>query len=285
MRSPKLFGPLAAAVLTVVAFFPPAPAVAQHGHVSEPSSQSFEPPPPAPPPEPPPPPPPPPEPSAPPPSAPPPEPSAPPSTYTEPSAPPPSTQAEPSAPARTPTDPGTVGRHIPPPSSDARPTDPGTVGRRIPGAVPEPPPPPDNGDDLPFWPPTWADGSFLDDMATYDEAPPSAAMATLQGLVEVQVFVSDAKGKPVAGLKQDDFLLFVDGEAVPVASFYAQTASPAPGTDRATLERLIGLSTFYSLAFAPAHPADGREHRITVVVKGHPGLTVRASERRPAGGS
>lgn len=293
MRSPKLFGPVAVAVLAVVAFLPPAPAAAQHERISAPA-QSVEPASPPPPaaPEPPPPPP-----APEPPPPPPPETSAP-QPY-EPSAQPPSPEpsepaVQPSAPPAPepppealgiPTDPGTAGRRIsieplPPP------TDPGTVGRRIP---PPAPPPPSGGGEPPFCPPYLPDGTLLGDMTTFAEAPPPAAMATLvqevdAGLVEVQVFVSDPAGKPVAGLQKDDFLLFVDGLAVPIASFYAQTASAAPGTDRTVLERLIGLETFYSLGFVPARPSDGREHRIAVVVKGRPGLTVRAGERRPEEG-
>ena len=290
MRSPKLFGPVAVAVLAVVVAFHPAPAAAQHDRISAPS-QSFEPPPPPPPPEPPPPPAP-----EPPPPPPPPEPSAPPP---EPSSPPAAEPSAPSAPeehTRTadpspaPTDPGTAGRRIapsPPPPENAQPTDPGTVGRHIP--EPTPPPPPFVGGEPPFCP----DGTLLGDLTAFAEAPPPEAMATLvqtlakpsdTALVEVQVFVSDPAGKPVTGLQKDDFLLFVDGRAVPVASFYAQTAAAAPGADRALLDRLIGLQTFYSLGFVPAEPAGGREHRITVVVRGRPGLIVRARERRPEEG-
>ena len=259
MRSPKLFGPVAVSVLAVlVALVPLAPAAAQRDRISPPS-QTFEPPAPEPPPPPPP--------------------------AREPLPPPPPLPPDsgsPPQPPNLPTDPGTVGRRIvpsPPPAS-RHPTDPGEAGRHIVGT----PIPDDPGESL--FP---DDAALLDDMEAFAEAPPPAALETLAevvaqtsdtSLVEVQVFVSDPKGRPVTGLKQDDFLLFVDGEAVPVASFYAQTAAAAPGADRNLLERLIGLQTFYSLGFVPERPRDGGERRIAVVVKGRPGLTVRARERR-----
>jgi hypothetical protein len=42
------------------------------------------------------------------------------------------------------------------------------------------------------------------------------------------------------------------------------------------LDRLRGdLESFYSLGFTPTHAADGKDHKLAVRLKGHPGLSVR----------
>ena len=40
-------------------------------------------------------------------------------------------------------------------------------------------------------------------------------------VVNVEVFATDAKGRPVAGLTADDFEILEDGEPLPISNFYA----------------------------------------------------------------
>jgi VWFA-related protein len=51
-------------------------------------------------------------------------------------------------------------------------------------------------------------------------------------VVNVQVFVTDASGRPVNGLAKGDFELRVDGRPVPITNFYAG-AEPSPGAPTA----------------------------------------------------
>ncbi len=47
-------------------------------------------------------------------------------------------------------------------------------------------------------------------------------------VVSIDVVVTDKKGRPVAGLAQDDFELRIDGREVPIANFYAVTSPQLP---------------------------------------------------------
>ena len=56
-------------------------------------------------------------------------------------------------------------------------------------------------------------------------------------VVNVEVYVTDKKGNPVAGLAQDDFEVLVDGEPVEISNFYAargKGALEAPATQQST---------------------------------------------------
>jgi VWFA-related protein len=54
-------------------------------------------------------------------------------------------------------------------------------------------------------------------------------------LVNLEVVVTDRKGKSVSGLRREDFQVFEDGKPVEITNFYAETA-PAPGSGAATSE-------------------------------------------------
>ena len=82
-------------------------------------------------------------------------------------------------------------------------------------------------------------------------------------IVNIDVFVTDKKGQPVAGLTRDDFAVFSDGRQVEVTNFYAvedgreQTNRAAGTTDIQAPERQPSLSL--STQLAP-------EHRLWMIV-------------------
>ena len=60
-------------------------------------------------------------------------------------------------------------------------------------------------------------------------------------VVEVDVVVTDGKGRPINGLKREDFELYVDGEPVEITNFFeseilTQPAQPTDGSDTPTAE-------------------------------------------------
>ena len=67
--------------------------------------------------------------------------------------------------------------------------------------------------------------------------------------VILDVVVTDAKGKPVEGLKQDDFKVLEDGAIQPVRSFDAYTAAPVGTLPPPALD--LPPNTFSNLALAP----------------------------------
>jgi VWFA-related protein len=68
--------------------------------------------------------------------------------------------------------------------------------------------------------------------------------------VVLDVVVTDAKGKPVEGLKQDDFKVLEDGVVQPLRFFDVHTASPAGSTQQA-LDLHLPPDTFSNLTLAP----------------------------------
>jgi len=71
--------------------------------------------------------------------------------------------------------------------------------------------------------------------AAGDRSPAGAVVDTAQvNLVNVEVFVTDRSGRPVLGLRRDDFQLFEDGKPVAISNFYAAAppgAAPAEASD------------------------------------------------------
>ncbi|MDH3523589.1 MAG: VWA domain-containing protein [Acidobacteriota bacterium] len=55
-------------------------------------------------------------------------------------------------------------------------------------------------------------------------------------VVNVDVYATDRKGRPVTGLVRDDFLLEADGEPVPIAYFYSSAAGDAAPEEREIVE-------------------------------------------------
>ncbi len=52
-------------------------------------------------------------------------------------------------------------------------------------------------------------------------------------VVEVDVVVTDRKGRPVSGLKRDDFELYVDGVPVEISNFFeSKVFGERPGSPR-----------------------------------------------------
>jgi len=68
--------------------------------------------------------------------------------------------------------------------------------------------------------------------------------------VVLDVVVTDAKGKPVEGLKQDDFKVLEDGVVQPLRFFDVHTESPA-GSTQPALDLHLPPNTFSNLTLAP----------------------------------
>src|SRR5665213_688770 len=68
--------------------------------------------------------------------------------------------------------------------------------------------------------------------------------------VVLDVVVTDAKGKPVEGLKQDDFKVLEDGVVQPLRFFDVHTGAPAGSTQQA-LDLHLPPDTFSNLTLAP----------------------------------
>lgn len=68
--------------------------------------------------------------------------------------------------------------------------------------------------------------------------------------VILDVVVTDAKGKPVEGLKQQDFKVLEDGVVQPLRFFDVHTGPPA-GSDRQALDLHLPPETFSNLTLAP----------------------------------
>src|ERR1017187_3861523 len=68
--------------------------------------------------------------------------------------------------------------------------------------------------------------------------------------VVLDVVVTDAKGKPVEGLKQDDFKVLEDGVVQPLRFFDVHTGPPAGSTQQA-LDLHLPPDTFSNLTLAP----------------------------------
>lgn len=90
--------------------------------------------------------------------------------------------------------------------------------------------------------------------------PARQVVETVQvNVVNLEVYVTDADGRPVRGLNRDDFTLLVDGKPVALSNFYAATpavAEPAPGEAAS------------ALAVAPEVPPE-QVLNIVIVVDNH----------------
>src|SRR5918995_5759626 len=65
-------------------------------------------------------------------------------------------------------------------------------------------------------------------------------------LVNLEVVVTDKKGKSVSGLRREDFQVLEDGKPVEITNFYAETG-PAPGSAPAeprSLDQRLSLVVF-----------------------------------------
>jgi VWFA-related protein len=72
----------------------------------------------------------------------------------------------------------------------------------------------------------------------------------------------------------------LNGVMGPVSHFTGGFTAIDLNDPRSLLDRLRGdLESFYSLGFSPTRAADGKDHNISVRLKGHSGLTVRTRER------
>ena len=72
--------------------------------------------------------------------------------------------------------------------------------------------------------------------AAAQQAPPpeeSFADEIEVSLVNLEVVVTDKKGKPLAGLAREDFEVYEDGKLVELTNFYAESVPAAGGTDSA----------------------------------------------------
>lgn len=90
-------------------------------------------------------------------------------------------------------------------------------------------------------------------------------------VVNVEVFVTDKSGAPVAGLSREDFELHVDGKAVEVTNFYAVTGEPG---DESAPDPELREEVPES---APAVPEERRLHLVVYVDN----FNLRPSNRRP----
>ena len=86
-------------------------------------------------------------------------------------------------------------------------------------------------------------------------------------VVNVEVYVTDRKGEPVLGLTREDFLLFEDGEPVPVANFFAvetgrEAAPAASGAEPAAGEPALADA----VTAAPASPPPERQTSLVIYV-------------------
>ncbi|MFL6292649.1 MAG: VWA domain-containing protein [Thermoanaerobaculia bacterium] len=64
-------------------------------------------------------------------------------------------------------------------------------------------------------------------------------------LVNLEVVVTDRKGKSVSGLGREDFQVFEDGKPVEVTNFYAETGSaPVPSKEPRSLDQRLSLVVF-----------------------------------------
>ena len=74
------------------------------------------------------------------------------------------------------------------------------------------------------------------------QAPPQPTFKTGVNLVEVDVVVTDKTGRPVPGLRQDDFEVSEDGKPVSIATFVAVDLPQAPPDETVPLPDLSGVS-------------------------------------------
>jgi VWFA-related protein len=69
------------------------------------------------------------------------------------------------------------------------------------------------------------------------EAPRPPVEHAISELVLIEAYVTDAHGRPLAGLESDDFILTVDGHKSPIASIeFREVAAPEPAVTRAAGE-------------------------------------------------
>src|SRR5829696_7460133 len=63
-------------------------------------------------------------------------------------------------------------------------------------------------------------------------------------LVNLEVVVTDKKGKSVAGLQREDFQVLEDGKPVEITNFYAETASAPGSAEPRSLDQRLSLVVF-----------------------------------------
>jgi VWFA-related protein len=80
---------------------------------------------------------------------------------------------------------------------------------------------------------------------------PAYQLAVKVRRVVLDVVVTDLKGKPIEGLKQDDFKVFEDGAIQPIRFFDVHTPAPA-GASQPALALHLPANTFTNLTLAPA---------------------------------
>jgi VWFA-related protein len=83
-----------------------------------------------------------------------------------------------------------------------------------------------------------------------EEPSPGYQLTVKVSRVVLDVVVTDPKGKPVEGLKQDDFKVLEDGVVQPIRFFDVHTAAPAGSTQQA-LDLHLPPDTFSNLTLAP----------------------------------
>ena len=93
---------------------------------------------------------------------------------------------------------------------------------------------------------TPADPGAPADLQTLQATPQGTFRVNVRRVV-VDVVVTDAKGKPIAGLTRDDFRLFENGKPVPLRSFEPHVAAPQPPLTKPQLP----VNTFSNLSLAP----------------------------------
>ena len=92
--------------------------------------------------------------------------------------------------------------------------------------------------------------------ASLPSAPSETAITTIHArsnLVVVDVVVSDSKGKPVHGLKAEDFTLLENGKPQAVRSFEEHTALPASETAKITKPEKLPPGMFTNKPVVPAN--------------------------------
>ncbi len=83
-------------------------------------------------------------------------------------------------------------------------------------------------------------------------------------VVNVDVWVTDADGKPVNGLDRDDFEVLQDGEPVQVTNFYAVESGAPAGLEAAAAEP--ATVDVAQVALQASEPVLAPEHRLWVIV-------------------
>jgi VWFA-related protein len=100
-------------------------------------------------------------------------------------------------------------------------------------------------------------GRLAAQAAPAEPPPPGAAFSEAidVDVVNLEVFVADRAGRPVAGLAQDDFELRLDGKSVPLTNFSAFAPAGSPGARPAGAAPESGAAAPAAIPAAPGIPA------------------------------